>query len=741
MLAVLSVPIAPAAAQALAQGTIQDTAAQAAILPAPFPPPVATVVPFGAALPPPAIYLSPLAPRPAGPGVAVPSADQQDLRPPSIALDGLFAAIGAAHVFDDAKTIADAIPDEAPDPLLADYDRQKDRPGFVLKDFVAQHFSVAPRRTVSYRRRPNEGVRDYITGMWEVLSRPPDTLVAHSSLLPLPYTYVVPGGRFSEMYYWDSYFTMIGLYEDGRIDLMRSMVRDIASLIDRYGHMPNGNRTYYLSRSEPPFFALMVDLLAMHDGQVAYTNFLPELQREYDYWMDGAAQTAPGAAYRRVVRLPDGTVMNRHWDDLSTPRDESYPEDIATATATNRPAAEVYRDLRAGAETGWDYSSRWLADGHTLSSIHTTDLLTVELNCLIAHLEQTLSHAYALNGNTSLSDRYAHEATARIDAIRRVLWDDRQGAFFDYDWKKGALSPVLSGATVMPLFLQMATPDQAQAVAATLRARLLKIGGLTTTDRVSGQQWDSPNGWAPTQWMAIKGLNQYGIDDLAQEIATRWMGRVIGTYEKSGVLLEKYDVVNPVISPTGGKGGGEYPMQVGFGWTNGTLLGLMNRYPQDTRVVLDRNPRADQPPAQPLPPFNAYDVKGPANDKGPVTAARVSPAPVPAAPVPASPVPPVVASTPPAAVPPPEQPPLRPSTPEIPSPAAAASASSPAGSSSAPSGPVSGPADAAQAVQGHDGDGQQDRGPRLVHGAGPGGHDQQQGSDPQRVLDQHGPAQ
>ncbi|GBQ86730.1 trehalase [Gluconacetobacter johannae DSM 13595] len=685
LLAILPAVVAPAAAQ----DVMQDGAAQAALLPAPFPPPVAAVAPFGAALPPPAVYLAPLAPRPAGPAVAVPSADQQDLRPPSIALDGLFAAIGAAHVFDDAKTVADAIPDEAPDALLADYDAQKARPGFVLKDFVAQHFSVAPRRTVSYRRRPNESVRDYITGMWEVLSRPPDTLVAHSSLLPLPYTYVVPGGRFSEMYYWDSYFTMIGLYEDGRIDLMRSMVRDIASLIDRYGHMPNGNRTYYLGRSEPPFFALMVDLLAMHDGQVAYTTFLPQLQREYDYWMDGAAQVAPGGAYRHVVRLPDGTLMNRHWDDLSTPRDESYPQDIATAAATNRPAAEVYRDLRAGGETGWDFSSRWLADGHTLSSIHTTDLLPIELNCLIAHLEQTLSHAYALNGNTALSARYTQEAATRVEAIRRLLWDDRQGAFFDYDWKKGALSPVLSGATVMPLFLQMATPDQAKAVAATLRARLLKIGGLATTDRVSGQQWDSPNGWAPTQWMAIKGLNQYGIDDLAQEIATRWMERVIGTYEKSGVLLEKYDVVNPAISPTGGKGGGEYPMQVGFGWTNGTLLGLMNRYPQDTRVVLDRNPRADQPTARPLPPVNAYDVKGPVVDPAPVPMAQVPPAPVP----PAAP------------------------------------------------GRPSGPADAAQPVQGHDGDGQKDGGPGLVHGSGPGGHDQQQGGDPQRVLDQHGPAQ
>nr|WP_255210449.1 alpha,alpha-trehalase TreF [Komagataeibacter xylinus] len=538
----------------------------------------------------------------------------QDLRPPSIALDGLFQAIGEAHIYTDAKTAADAIPDEAPADLMAQYNLARQRPDFSLKDFVAQHFTLPERKTVSYQRTPDENVRDYIVGMWEVLSRPPDTQVAYSSQLPLPFTYVVPGGRFSELYYWDSYFTMIGLYENQKIDLMRDMVRDMASMIDRYGHIPNGSRTYYLSRSQAPFFSLMVDLLAMHDGQVAYTTFLPELQAEYDYWMDGQDSVAPGGAYRHVVRLPDGTIMNRHWDDRDTPRDESYPQDIATAAESGRPKNEVYRDLRAGSETGWDFSSRWLADGHTLSTIHTTELLTVELNFLIPHLQQTLAHAYDLKGNKEEAARYAHLAEERINAAQRILWDERRAAYIDYDWKKGESTSILSGATVVPLFLQMATPEQAKAVSETVRKNLLKVGGLIATERTnSGQQWDSPNGWAPLQWMAVKGFNQYGYDQLASDIAARWMGRVIGTYEKSGVLLEKYDVVNPYISPKGGKGGGEYPMQIGFGWTNGTLLGLMNRYPQNTRVVLDRNPAADQPSPLPLPPMNAYGVQSDAD--------------------------------------------------------------------------------------------------------------------------------
>lgn len=536
----------------------------------------------------------------------------QDLRSPSIAMGGLFAAIGGAHLAPDFKTIADSRPDEAPSKLLQDWEAQRQHPGFSIKAFYAQHFSPPLRRDVSYRRKADENIYDYIQGMWGVLTRQPDKPMSYSSLLPLPYAYVVPGGRFSELYYWDTYFTMIGLYETGQWDLLRGMVKDMASLIDRYGHIPNGTRTYYLSRSEPPFFSLMVDLLAQHDGQGAYRTFLPELQKEYDYWMDGADALKPGQAYRHLVRLPDGTLLLRHWDDLDTPRDESYPEDVATAArAGTRAPSDVYRDLRAGSETGWDFSSRWLADGHTLATIHTTDLAPIEVNCLMAHLEQTLEHGYALTGQRKLARLYGQRADERTAVVRRIFWNDEKNAFYDYDWRKGQTTDVLSAATAMPLFLRLATQAQAMAVADTIQAKLLKPGGIMATDHESGQQWDAPNGWAPEQWMAIKGLNNYGASDLGETIARRWMARVIGTYEKSGVLLEKYDVESPGISATGGKGGGEYPMQIGFGWTNGTLLGLMRRYPADTAQILRHNPLANQTPIDVLPPSDPYSAVGP----------------------------------------------------------------------------------------------------------------------------------
>ena len=181
-------------------------------------------------------------------------------------------------------------------------------------------------------------VEDHIDALWPVLERQPDVPTPHSSLLPLPHRYVVPGGRFREIYYWDSYFTMLGLEESGRHDLAVDMVKNFAFLIDRYGHVPNGNRTYYLSRSQPPFFAAMVELIAARDGSPAYLQFLPALRREYEFWMDGAARLEPGAAHRRAVRLRDGSILNRYWDDRDTAREESYREDVETAAEFRPPA-------------------------------------------------------------------------------------------------------------------------------------------------------------------------------------------------------------------------------------------------------------------------------------------------------------------------------------------------------------------------------------------------------------------
>ncbi len=428
-----------------------------------------------------------------------------------------------AGLYADQKTFADATPRAPPAEIMADYDREKGLQNFDLKAFVDRHFAPPLRNSTVFTIRPGEGLRAYIRDAWEALQRKPDEAEPFSSLLPLPHPYVVPGGRFSEIYYWDSYFVMLGLDEDQRFDIARDMLDNIASLIDRYGHMPNGNRSYYLSRSQPPFFSLMVELAAVHDGDAVYVKYLPELQAEYDYWMDGAADLPPGSGARHVVRLPDGVLVNRYWDDRASPRDESYREDVETARRTERPAGDVYRDLRAGGESGWDFSSRWLADGKTLSTIRTTAIAPVDLNAAMVHLEASLAKAYRVKGDGAAAGRFQALADRRADAIRRLMWNAGGGFFADLLWREGRLSETVTAATVAPLFFGVASPEQVHAVAATIRQQLLDPGGLATTRLETGQQWDRPNGWAPLQYLAIEGLRSYGEMDLAREIARRWI--------------------------------------------------------------------------------------------------------------------------------------------------------------------------------------------------------------------------
>lgn len=514
-----------------------------------------------------------------------PNAEPSPVEPASpFALYGeLYRAVELARIFPDSKTFADMTPKAPPRQIVAEFVAAREQPGFDLRKFVADRFSAPAGTDSHYAPDPNQNVVAHIDTLWNVLRRNPDPVESRwSSLLPLPQPYVVPGGRFDEIYYWDSYFIMLGLEQSGRHDLAKAELKNFATLIDRYGHIPNGNRTYYLSRSQPPFFSQMVGLIASEDGDRIYLDFLPELKAEYAYWMDGSDKVAPGHAYRHVVRLPDGTLLNRYWDDLGLPRDESYREDVATAAATpQRSASDLWRNLRAGGETGWDFSSRWFADNGTLASIEVTELVPVDLNSLMYGLERTLAKAYRIKGDAAHAENLEVRARARAEAIRHWLWDPQIKAFGDYQFVQRKLTHRLTAAAVYPLFAGVATRDQARQTAATIRQGLLRPGGMATTQVKTGQQWDEPNGWAPLQYLAVTGLRRYGEDDLARTIATRWIRTNVAAYARTGKLVEKYDI----STDTSAAGGGEYPLQDGFGWTNGVLRVLLASYPNAADIA------------------------------------------------------------------------------------------------------------------------------------------------------------
>jgi len=506
-------------------------------------------------------------PPPATPAATASSASSAS---PADLFGELFVRVQQERLFPDSKTFVDAVPLRQPAAILDAYRRERPDDTAALRLFVSREFTLpAPRPALALPPLP---LREHIAALWPHLVRPPLTPPPFSSALPLARPFIVPGGRYQEIYYWDSYFTMLGFLRDGRSADVAGLVDNFADLLARYGHIPNGTRTYYLSRSQPPFFYQMVALTSPADPAAADARYLDALLTEHRYWMAGAANVRPGTAAQHVVRLADGTLLNRYWDARATPREESYREDVATAAESGRPADEVYRDLRAAAESGWDFSSRWLADGRHLTTIETTALVPVDLNALLYGLERAIAAGCARRGDRGCAADFERRAAARAAAIRRYLWNDAAGAFVDRYWASDRLSDRLTIATTMPLYVGLATSAQADRVARTVEARLLRRGGVATTTTATGQQWDEPNGWAPLQWIAIQGLDRYGHVRLADMIAGRWVRTVSLVYRRDGRLVEKYDV------DTGRPGGGgEYPVQDGFGWTNGVTRALLDR--------------------------------------------------------------------------------------------------------------------------------------------------------------------
>ena len=495
---------------------------------------------------------------------------------PDMIYGELFRDVQEARIFPDGKTFVDCVPKRDAAEIVKEYLAIKRNPAikFALEIFVDQNFQKPSVVASGYQTNKEEDIATHIRGLWNVLRREADLPVKGSSLLPLPHAYIVPGGRFREIYYWDSYFTMLGLKESGEFELMESMVKNFTHLIETYGHIPNGNRTYYLSRSQPPFFAMMVELLATVKGDAILTQYLPAMEKEYQYWMKGEEVLKPGTAAYRVVKLKDGSLLNRYWDESQQPRQESYREDVETAIKSKRNKITVYQHLRAGAASGWDFSSRWFADNNSLATIETTDIIPVDLNSLLYNTELILSRASLVAGKDSVSQAYSQKAQQRQQSIDRYCWNGELKFYTDYNFRKQKMTNSVTPAGLFPFcffphrqgYLSL-MGSQAGAV---VQEKLLKPGGLQSSTYSTGEQWDAPNGWAPLQWMAVTGLARSGQLGLAKEIAQRWLLLNEKVYKETGKLMEKYNVAD-LSKPAGG---GEYSAQDGFGWTNGVYLAL-----------------------------------------------------------------------------------------------------------------------------------------------------------------------
>ena len=472
----------------------------------------------------------------------------------------LFHDVQMSGIFSDSKTIADAVPRGELKAILDTYNAEAVQD---LGSFVRQHFLVPDRQ--SSITLDSHSAESHVRQLWPHLRRDGGP-ASDGSLLSYPYPYVVSGGRSDEMYYWDSYFTMLGLAVDGEIDLIYDTVRNFAHCIDTYGHIPTGNRTYYTSRSQPPFFSFMVELLMALSGKDYHLEFIDQLLTEHEYWyLRDMSQGKARAGHYVEVGADD--VLARYWDADNAPRPESYREDYLMRETSQDPI--IYRHLRAACESGWNFSSRWCSSPWDLASIRTTAILPVDLNGLLYHLESLLSRALDKQGNRKESARFHRYAASRRVSLTKYCYDWQDHFFFDYDYARSMKIQRYYASAIVPMYVGMLDADVARIFARRYMEELLAPGGIITSQITSGQQWDAPHGLAPLQWMAYAAMRRYGLVEYAEQIKSRWISTVERYYRDHGKLVEKYNVMSNDPAT-----GGPYENQDGFGWTNGVYMAM-----------------------------------------------------------------------------------------------------------------------------------------------------------------------
>ncbi|HVU51789.1 MAG TPA: trehalase family glycosidase [Polyangia bacterium] len=407
---------------------------------------------------------------------------------------------------------------------------------------------------------------------------------AAPGLLYLPRPYVVPGGRFNEMYGWDSYFIVRGLLQNGEVGRALDMVDDALYEVTRFGKVLNANRTYYLERSQPPLLTRMslAVYAATHD-RAWLASTLPAIRAQHRYWVTpphlaGATGLsryhALGAGPAREVVASEKDALGRtHYDRVRAAlrADALAGRDVAAYydVRQDRLTPLAYVADRTVRESGFDTSDRFGP-----FSLGVLDFAPVCLNSLLYAMERDAAAILEELGDAAEARTWSVAAERRARRLRERLWDDGRGLFLDYDFQRGRRRDYPFAATFFPLWVGAATPDEARRLAAAALPLLLRAGGLMTSTSVTGQQWDAPFGWAPLQLLAVEGLRRYGLDADADRVAIAFLGTVLAEFVARGAIFEKYDVERRASNVTPGLRYGYLSNEIGFGWTNGVFVAL-----------------------------------------------------------------------------------------------------------------------------------------------------------------------
>ena len=420
-------------------------------------------------------------------------------------------------------------------------------------------------------------------------------------LLYLPKPYVVPGARFNEMYGWDSYFIQLGLLHDGEIGLARDVTDNFLYEIQEYGNVLNANRTYYLTRSQPPFLTEMLLAVYARTGDQAWlAGALPAIEKYYSFWTS-------------EPHLTRETGLSRYWDTgegpapevLSDERDKrgrthydrvkeyfrthqvsDYDVSQYYDRAHNELTPLFYKGDRSMRESGFDPSNRFGA--FNIDVIHYNPVC---LNILLYLMEMDIARILEIVGRADEASPWRERGRDRAERINRLMWDEHDGLYYDYDFVRKRVRHYPFLTTFYPLWAGIADKRQAAAVVRNL-SRFERGGGLQTSTVRSGNQWDAPFGWAPLEFIAIQGLRRYGYNQDADRIAVKFLSLVREDYTRRGTIVEKYDVAHRSSNVSSIRFGYS-ANQTGFGWTNGVFVTLLDdlKEPARRRVLEGRRPQ------------------------------------------------------------------------------------------------------------------------------------------------------
>jgi len=408
--------------------------------------------------------------------------------------------------------------------------------------------------------------------------------IREHGLLYVPYPYVVPGGRFNEMYGWDSYFIQLGLLRDGELALARSMTDNFLYEIAHYGMILNANRTYFLTRSQPPFLTEMI--LGVYDkthDRAWLRSTLPAIERYYTFWTT-APHLIESIGLSRYYDLGDGPAPEvvsderdaqgrTHYDRVREYYRTHQVDDYDVAQFYDRAADRLtdrfYKGDRSMRESGFDPSNRF---GPFSAAI--IDYAPVCLNVLLYRMEQDAGRMNTLLGQSAAAAKWQARARRRRQLVDRYLWDSQAGLYFDYNFETGRRRPYPFATTFYPLWAGLSSAAQARRVVGNL-PMFEAPGGIVTSTQTSGSQWDAPFGWAPLQLIAVDGLRRYGYQMQADRIARKFVSLVTQDFEARHAIVEKYDVQRRSSDIAAGLKFGYTTNEVGFGWTNAAILELL----------------------------------------------------------------------------------------------------------------------------------------------------------------------